>query len=202
MQAIVRACADEHWSARVVAVIANCHDAFGLAFAQAQGIPTLVVESRGKTRELFESELAVVIDAFSPNLVVLAGFMRVLTSDFTLHYAGRLMNIHPSLLPAFPGLHTHASAIEAGCKLSGATVHFVTSVLDHGPIVLQAAVPIKVDDTPETLSDRILAVEHVIYPRAVRWFVEDRLYVDDLYVSLAPDINGMNEPQWFFGANA
>jgi len=109
---------------------------------------------------------------------VLAGFMRILTDGFVAHYAGRLLNVHPSLLPAFAGLHTHRRAIEAGCKLAGATVHFVTPTLDHGPIVAQAAVPVRADDTPERLAGRVLAAEHVLYPQAVRWFVEGRLQVD------------------------
>ena len=178
-QAIVQRCAAEGWPAQVVAMVSNRPGASALAFAAQQGIATALVDHTAHaSREDFDAELSRVIDGFSPDLVVLAGFMRILTDGFVQHYAGRLLNIHPSLLPAFAGLHTHRRAIEAGCKLAGATVHFVTPTLDHGPIVAQAAVPVLAGDTPEALSDRVLAVEHVIYPQAVRWFVEGRLAVD------------------------
>jgi phosphoribosylglycinamide formyltransferase-1 len=176
MEAIVRACADEQWPARVVAVIGNRPDAAGLAFSQAQGIADVVVDHKAfATRDAFDAALASAIDAQAPDLVVLAGFMRILGDDFVRRYEGRLLNIHPSLLPAFPGLHTHRRAIEAGCKLAGATVHFVTSSLDHGPIVIQAGVPVLATDDEDALAARVLAREHVIYPRAVRWFIEGRL---------------------------
>jgi phosphoribosylglycinamide formyltransferase-1 len=175
-QAIVQRCAAEGWPAQVVALVSNRPAASALDFAAQQGITTAVVDHTGfAIREAFDAELARVIDGFAPDLVVLAGFMRILTDGFVQHYAGRLLNIHPSLLPAFAGLHTHRRAIEAGCKLAGATVHFVTPTLDHGPIVAQAAVPVLAGDTPETLSERVLAVEHVIYPQAVRWFVQGQL---------------------------
>jgi len=178
-QAIVQRCAAEGWPAQVVALVSNRPGASALAFAAQHGIATAVVDHTAHaSRETFDAALAQVIDGFAPDLVVLAGFMRILTDGFVQHYAGRLLNIHPSLLPAFSGLHTHRRAIEAGCKLAGATVHFVTPTLDHGPIVAQAAVPVLPGDTPEVLSDRVLAVEHVIYPQAVRWFVEGRLAVD------------------------
>lgn len=176
MEAIVQACAAEGWSAQVAAVIANRPDASGLAWAAGQGLATAVVDHKAHaTREAFDAELQRVIDGYAPDLVVLAGFMRILTDGFVRHYEGRLLNIHPSLLPAFPGLHTHRRALEAGCKLAGATVHFVTAELDHGPIVMQAVVPVRADDTEATLADRVLAAEHRIYPQSVRWFVEDRL---------------------------
>jgi phosphoribosylglycinamide formyltransferase-1 len=176
MQAIVQACAEQQWPARVVAVIANRAEALGLSFAAAHGIATAVVEHRAFVeRTQFEAELASVIDGFEPDLVLLAGFMRVLGSDFVQRYEGRLLNIHPSLLPAFTGLHTHRRALEAGCKVVGATVHFVTAQLDHGPIVMQGVVPVLPGDDEETLSRRVLVVEHAIYPIAVRWFVEDKL---------------------------
>ncbi|CAH0354275.1 phosphoribosylglycinamide formyltransferase [Aquabacterium sp. CECT 9606] len=179
MEAIVEACASEHWSARIAAVISNKAEATGLRFAADRGIATASVDHRQfDTREAFDAELARTIDGFAPDLVVLAGFMRILTEGFVRHFEGRMLNIHPSLLPAFPGLHTHQRAIEAGCKLAGATVHFVTPELDHGPIVAQAAVPVLVGDTPESLSARVLKQEHAVYPRAVRWFVEGRLKVD------------------------
>ena len=175
-QAIVHACAAERWPAQVVAVVANRPGAPALAFAAAQGITTAVVDhQRFGSREAFDAALAQVVDGFAPDLVVLAGFMRILTDGFVAHYAGRLLNIHPSLLPAFAGLHTHRRAIEAGCKLAGATVHFVTPELDHGPIVAQAVVPVLPGDDEQSLSDRVLVQEHRIYPLAVRWFVEGRL---------------------------
>ncbi len=177
--AIVQACAAEAWPARVVALVSNRPGAAALQAAAGQGIATAVVDHTCfDGREAFDAALARVIDGFAPTLVVLAGFMRILTDGFVAHYAGRLLNIHPSLLPAFPGLHTHRRALEAGCKLAGATVHFVTPALDHGPIVAQAAVPVRPGDTPETLSARVLQAEHRLYPLAVRWFVEGRLRID------------------------
>ncbi len=129
-------------------------------------------------REAFDAALAETIDGFAPDLVVLAGFMRILGADFVRRYEGRLLNIHPSLLPAFPGLHTHQRAIDAGCKLAGATVHFVTPQLDHGPIVLQSVVPLLAGDDADALAARVLATEHRIYPQAVRWFVEGQLRIE------------------------
>ncbi len=179
MEAIVRACADEGWPAQVAAVIANRPDAAGLAFAASHGIATAVVDHRQfPDRESFDAALARQIDSFAPDLVVLAGFMRVLTAGFVDRYAGRMLNVHPSLLPSFPGLKTHQQALDAGVRLHGASVHFVTSQLDHGPIVAQAAVPVEAGDTPAMLAERVLATEHIIYPRAVRWFVEGRLALD------------------------
>ena len=179
-QAIVHACSAEGWPAQVVAVVANRPGAAALDFAAQQGITTAVVDhTLFPSREAFDAELARVIDGFAPDLVLLAGFMRILTDGFVARYAGRLLNIHPSLLPAFAGLHTHRRAIEAGCKLAGATVHFVTPTLDHGPIVAQAAVPVLAGDTPQSLSARVLAAEHQLYPRAVRWFVEGVLQMEN-----------------------
>jgi phosphoribosylglycinamide formyltransferase-1 len=180
LQSIVQCCASQAWPARVVAVVSNRPGAEGLDYAAAQGIATALVDHRQHaSREAFDGELARVVDAFAPDLVVLAGFMRILTDGFVARYAGRMLNIHPSLLPAFAGLHTHQRAIEAGCKVAGATVHFVTPTLDHGPIVAQATVPVLADDTPETLSARVLAAEHRLYPLALRWFVEDQLVLAD-----------------------
>lgn len=160
----------------VSAVISNRVDAEGLAAAAARGVATRVVEHRGHvTREAFDNALATEIDRFAPRLVVLAGFMRVLTPGFVARYRDRLLNIHPSLLPAFPGLDTHRRALAAGVKVHGCTVHFVTAELDHGPIVVQAAVPVRADDDEAMLAARVLKQEHVIYPRAVRWFLEGRL---------------------------
>jgi len=163
----------------VVAVVANRPDAGGLAFAAAHGIATAVVDHKAHaTREAFDAALADVLDGFAPDLVVLAGFMRILGAAFVRRFEGRMLNIHPSLLPAFPGLHTHRRALEAGCKAAGATVHFVTPELDHGPIVMQSIVPVRVGDDEHTLAARVLATEHVIYPRSVRWFVEGRLVLE------------------------
>jgi phosphoribosylglycinamide formyltransferase-1 len=164
----------------VSAVISNRADAPGLAIAAAGGIATRVVDHRGRaTREDFEAALAGEIERFAPRLVALAGFMRVLTPGFVARYRERLLNIHPSLLPAFPGLHTHERALAAGVKVHGCTVHFVTAELDHGPIVAQAAVPVHANDDAAALAARVLAQEHVIYPRAVRWFLEGRLALAD-----------------------
>ena len=158
---------------RVAAVLSNRADAGGLAIAQAHGVPTQVLDHKGfGTREAFDAELARRIDAHTPALVVLAGFMRILGADFVQRYAGRLLNIHPSLLPAFPGLHTHERALAAGCRFAGATVHQVTSELDIGPILAQAVVPILPGDTAQALAARVLTQEHLIYPRAVRGFFE------------------------------
>ena len=180
MEAVVRACDAQQWPARIAAVISNKLDAGGLAFAQARGIPTAVVPSKEfASRAEFDAKLQEVIDAYQPDLVVLAGFMRILTAPFTQHYAGRMLNIHPSLLPLFPGLHTHQQALDAGCVEHGATVHFVTAELDHGPAVLQARIPVLPGDTEATLATRLLVEEHKLYPRAVRLFVEDRLVVEN-----------------------
>ncbi len=172
MAAIVRAAQAQRWGehldARVVAVISNRPDAKGLAFARDAGIATGVVDHKAfATREAFDAALQAEIDRHAPALVVLAGFMRILTPGFVAHYAGRLINIHPSLLPAFPGLHTHQRAIDEGCKLAGATVHQVTAELDHGHILAQAAVPVLPGDTADALAARVLTQEHLIYPRAV-----------------------------------
>lgn len=183
MEAIVKACAAEQWPARIAAVISNRPDAAGLAFAQSHGIATAVVDHKAfgrgdEARAAFDAELQRVIDGFSPDLVVLAGFMRILTAAFTGHYEGRMLNIHPSLLPAFTGLHTHQRAIESGCRVAGATVHFVTAELDHGPIVAQAVVPVLDGDTEASLGQRVLQQEHRMYPSAVRWFVQGALQID------------------------
>lgn len=167
----------------VVAVIANRPDAGGLALAQSRGIATAVVDHRGHaSREAFDSALADAIDSHRPDLLVLAGFMRVLTPSFVRRYAARMINIHPSLLPAFTGLDTHRRALEEGVKLHGCTVHFVTDTLDHGPIIAQAAVPVLADDTERTLAARVLAQEHRILPAAVRWFLDGRLTIEGLRV--------------------
>lgn len=177
MRAIVEASRRDRWEAllgaRVVAVLSNRPDAAGLAWAQEQGLATAAVDHRAyPSREAFDAALLQAIAPFDgdetePALIVLAGFMRILTPGFVAHFAGRLLNIHPSLLPAFPGLHTHARAIAAGCRVAGATVHEVTTELDHGPILGQAVVPVLPNDTPETLASRVLSQEHRLYPRAI-----------------------------------
>ncbi|MEN9886370.1 MAG: hypothetical protein RL758_948 [Pseudomonadota bacterium] len=173
MAAIVERSRQEDWpgtlGAKVVAVISNREDAAGLISARERAIATQVVDHKAfATREAFDARLMQAVDAFNPALVVLAGFMRILTDGFVQHYEGRLVNIHPSLLPAFPGLKTHQRAIDAGCKFAGATVHRVTPELDHGPILDQSVVPVLPDDTAATLSARVLATEHIIYPKAIR----------------------------------
>jgi len=160
----------------VRAVISNRADAAGLAWAAERGVQTRVVEHKAfATREAFDTALARTIDGFVPDLILLAGFMRILSDDFIKRFPRRILNIHPSLLPAFPGLHTHARALAAGVKVHGATVHVVTPALDSGPIVIQAAVPVLPADSESSLADRVLALEHRIYPEAVRWFLEERV---------------------------
>ena len=186
MEAIVRAQQAEGWPARIAAVISNKPDAGGLAFAQSHGIPTAVVPNKEfPTRAAFDAALQATIDRFAPDLVVLAGFMRILTAPFVEHYAGRMLNIHPSLLPLFPGLHTHRQALDAGVLDHGATVHFVTAQLDHGPVVAQARIDVRPGDTEDTLAARLLSEEHKLYPYAVRLFVEDRLSIVDDGVVIA-----------------
>ena len=176
MEAIVGRCASEGWPARVAAVVSNRADAAGLAFARERGIATAVVDHTAfGSRESFDAELARTLEGFAADVIALAGFMRILGPAFVQRFNGRLVNIHPSLLPAFPGLHTHRRAIEAGCKVAGASVHFVTADLDHGPIIGQAVVPVRPDDTEQSLAARVLAQEHVLYPRAIRWLVEGTL---------------------------
>ena len=188
MQAIVRAAQAEQWPARIAAVISSRPDAEGLNYAKAQGIPTLVIAHKQfPDREQFDAALQEAIDGFAPDLVVLAGFLRILTAGFVAHYAGRMLNIHPSLLPAFPGLATHHQALAAGVKLHGATVHFVTADLDHGPIVAQVAVPVLPADSEQQLAQRVLQQEHIIYPRAVRQFIENKLHLDGNRVVLNED---------------
>lgn len=178
LQAIVRACAERDWGATVVAVISNRGDAEGLAIARQCGVTTHVVDHKGfASREDFDVALAATIDHHAPDVVVLAGFMRVLGNQFVRRFEGRMLNVHPSLLPAFPGLNTHRRAIEAGCKVAGATVHFVTPELDHGPIIAQAAVPVLPGDTPEALAARVLEREHLLYPLAIGWLLRGELKV-------------------------
>ncbi len=186
MEAIVRAAQAERWPARIAAVISNKADAQGLKFAAAHGIASAVVENQKfATRAQFDAALQQAIDSFSPDLVVLAGFMRILTPSLVAHYAGRMLNIHPSLLPDFPGLGTHRQALASGAAQHGATVHFVTAELDHGPIVAQAVVPVLPDDTETTLAARVLEQEHRLYPRAIALFIDDKLTLEDGTVRIA-----------------
>ena len=167
-------------TAKVSAVISNRADAAGLKFAAHSGIPAKVVDEREfSSREAFDAALEAAIERHSPDLVALAGFMRVLGGDFVRHYSGRMVNIYPSLLPAFPGLHTHRRALQEGVKLHGCTVHFVTPQVDRGPIIAQAAIPVRAGDTERTLAARVLHQEHRVYPLAIRWFVEGRLAVEN-----------------------
>ena len=194
MESLLDAVAAGSLDVRVAAVLSNRPDAAGLQEAKARGVTTRVVDHREFSgREAFDAAMIEAIDAFSPDLVVLAGFMRILTDGFVQHFAGRLINIHPSLLPAFPGLHTHKRALEEGVRVHGCTVHFVTPALDHGPIIVQAAVPVLDDDDEARLAARVLEQEHQIYPLAVSWFVEGRLHLVDGRVRFdAPqDVNGV-----------
>jgi len=180
LQALVDAAANADYPAQIVAVISNKSDAYGLVRAQNSGIATAVLDHKAfASREEFDAALRDKIDSYQPDLVVLAGFMRILTADFVNHYLGRMLNIHPSLLPLYPGLHTHRRAIEAGDATHGATVHFVTAELDGGPAVVQAEVPVEQGDTEELLAKRVLAQEHRIYPLAVRWFADGDLVFRD-----------------------
>ena len=175
----------------IAAVLSNRPDAAGLATAAAAGIAACCIDHQAFAgRDAFDAALADRIDGFAPDLVVLAGFMRILGDEFVRRYAGRLMNIHPSLLPAFPGLHTHRRALAEGVRIHGCTVHFVTPALDHGPVIIQAAVPVLDGDDEATLAARVLRQEHRIYPQAVRWFAEGRLRLAGDHVRLAGEAAG------------
>jgi len=190
MEALIAARDAGNLPVNIAAVISNRPDAKGLETAQRAGIEAHFIDHKAFAgREAFDGALAECIDGFSPDLVVLAGFMRILSEGFVRHYEGRLINIHPSLLPSFPGLHTHQRALEEGVRIHGCTVHFVTPALDHGPVIIQAAVPVLDDDTEATLAARILTQEHRIYPQAVRWFAEDKLRLEDGRVRLAAGQN-------------
>ncbi|WP_293777526.1 phosphoribosylglycinamide formyltransferase [uncultured Oxalicibacterium sp.] len=198
MQAILRAAADEQWPAEFAAVISNSADAPGLVIAAEMGVPTRVVPSADyPDRASFDAALQQAIDDFAPDLVVLAGFMRILTDAFVLHYQGRMLNIHPSLLPSFVGMATHRQALQAGVRVHGATVHFVTPKLDHGPIVSQVAVPVLPDDSEQSLAARVLDSEHRLYPQAVRWFIEERLTIVDGQVRIQLPVDAV-PPQALF----
>ena len=202
MKAIVQRAQQQAWEAngwaRIAAVVSNRADAGGLAFAAEQGIATVVLSHKDfASREAYDAALMAKIDAYAPDLVILAGFMRILTPAFTNHYARRMFNIHPSILPNFKGLHTHEQALAAGVKVHGATVHGVTAELDHGPIVMQSSVPVLPDDTADTLAARVLKTEHIIYPQVVQWFIEDGLVWDDAGIRLHPKLGA--PPQWIVG---
>ena len=190
MEALVRTFKQEKWDARLSAVISNRDDAAGLGFAGKAGIPTRVVSHKEyPDRESYDAVLQKTIDEYQPDLVILAGFMRILTTGFVEHYTGRMINIHPSLLPSFRGLHTHRQAIDAGVRVHGATVHFVTPELDGGPIIAQAIVPVFPGDDEDALAGRVLEQEHRIYPRVVRLIVEDRISLNqEGRVRLSPEV--------------
>lgn len=178
MRIIAEAAQREQWDCRIAAVVSNRADAAGLIRAAEKNLHTEVVDSTAfADRASFDEALQKTVDRYSPDLVILAGFMRILTTRFVEHYHGRMINIHPSLLPSFPGLATHRQALAAGVKIHGATVHFVTPALDHGAIIAQSAVPVLPDDNEESLRQRVQMQEHLIYPQAVRWFIEDRLQI-------------------------
>lgn len=189
MQAIIDAVDSGDIPGHISAVISNRPDAFGLERAQSAGIHTeLLDHTEFESREIFDLNLIRKIDAFEPDLVILAGFMRILTPDFVRRYSGKLINIHPSLLPKYQGLHTHKRAIEAGDTEHGASVHFVTEELDGGPVFIQAAVPVHNDDTPESLAKRVLIQEHKIFPIAAKWFMEGRIQL----VNGIPHMDGIS----------
>ena len=186
-EAIYKAAQAKSWDVRFTGLIANQPEAKGLVFAKSVGIPTAVIDHRAyPSREAFDRALMQQIDAFSADLVVLAGFMRILTPGLLEHYERRMMNIHPSLLPRFPGLHTHERALEAGDRVHGATVHFVSAGVDEGPIICQSEVPVLPTDTPSELAARVLKTEHQIYPLAVEWFIQGRLQITGNRVRVDP----------------
>lgn len=198
LKSIIDAIENQGLPATIACVISNRADAGGLEFAQAANIPTHVVTNREfSSREDFDAELIRTIDQYNPQLVVLAGFMRILGKPFVEHYLGRLINIHPALLPEFPGLDTHERALAAGMEKHGATVHFVTPEVDSGPIIIQRSVPVLAQDTPEILAARVLGQEHEIYPLAIRWFAENRLTIQHNQVLLDGEISpeqGLEHP--------
>jgi phosphoribosylglycinamide formyltransferase-1 len=190
MEALIAARDAGQLPVNIAAVISNRPEAKGLETAGRAGITAHYIDHKAFAgREAFEAALAECIDQFNPDLVVLAGFMRILSEGFVRHYEGRLMNIHPSLLPSFPGLHTHQRALEEGVRIHGCTVHFVTPTLDHGPVIIQAAIPVLDGDTEESLAARILIQEHKVYPQAVRWFAEDKLTLENGRVFLSADLS-------------
>ena len=199
MASLAAACRDEHWAAQVVVVISSRSDAPGIMRARELGLPVEVLASSAfASREAFDAALIERLDALEVDLVVLAGFMRILTDGFVQHFAGRLVNIHPSLLPAFTGLDTHARALAAGVRVHGASVHLVTPELDHGPLIAQAVVPVLDGDDAATLAARVLRLEHLLLPRAVRWMVEGRVQVNQGRVR----VEGIDDAQRLIFDNA
>ena len=199
MASLAAACRDEHWAAQVVVVISSRSDAPGIVRARELGLPVEVLASSAfASREAFDAALIERLDALEVDLVVLAGFMRILTDGFVQHFAGRLVNIHPSLLPAFTGLDTHARALAAGVRVHGASVHLVTPELDHGPLIAQAVVPVLEGDDAATLAARVLRLEHLLLPRAVRWMVEGRVQVNQGRVR----VEGIDDAQRLIFDNA
>ncbi len=180
LQALIHACRSGQLDAEITAVFSNKAGAGGLEYARQAGIPVCsLAQSDFADRRLFDRQLMTLIDEYTPDLVVLAGYMRILSAEFVSHYAGRLINIHPSLLPAYPGLHTHRQVLENGDAVHGTSVHFVTEQLDGGPVILQSVIPVLPGDTEQQLEDRIKAEEHIIYPRAIQWFLQNRLSLRD-----------------------
>ena len=180
MAALIKAAAAADYPAEIAVVVSNVADAAGLDIARGAGIATSAIPHKAyPDRESFDRAVSAELEKHDVQLVALAGFMRILGANFVQHYAHRLLNIHPSLLPAFPGLNTHQRALDAGCKVAGATVHWVTAELDHGPIVMQSVVPVYAQDDAHTLAERVLQTEHVIYPQSVRWWVQDELVLQD-----------------------
>ncbi|CAG9421631.1 phosphoribosylglycinamide formyltransferase [Providencia alcalifaciens] len=180
LQSIIDACQRHEIDGQIVAVISNKSDAYGLVRAQEAGIPALCVSSKAFTeRQAYDAALLDAIEQYQPDLVALAGFMRILTPDFVKHFTGKMLNIHPSLLPKYPGLHTHRRALENGDKEHGTSVHFVTEELDGGPIILQGYVPVLPQDTEDDLVERVKLQEHLIYPQVIAWFVSCRLVMQD-----------------------
>jgi len=187
LKVILEAQREQGWDAQVTRVFCNRVDAQGLGIADTFGVPVTVLNHQDfPSRAAFDQTLLANIQQEQPDLVVLAGFMRILSKDFVDYFAGRLMNIHPSLLPSFPGLNTHQAALKAGVKWHGATVHFVTSELDVGPIIAQGVVPVHNYDNPDLLSERVQAIEHIIYPKAIEWFLKDQIFLQDGIVSVIP----------------
>lgn len=198
MQAIVSMIEEQGLPAQVCAVISNQIDAEGVNWAKERGVATACISHRDfATRADFDQALLQEIDNYQPDYVLLAGFMRVLSPFFVEHYHGRLINIHPSLLPSFPGLRTHEQALEAGVQCHGSTVHFVTPVLDHGPIIAQSIVPVLASDTPDTLAERVLATEHVVYTEAVRWLIQGQVHLD---AHDKVQVNGLEQRSFYFHA--
>ena len=188
-----QAIAEAQLPIEIVAVISNRPHAAGLAYARSHGLTAVALDHADHSdREVFDARLADEIERHQPDLVVLAGYMRILSPAFIARFEGRLLNIHPSLLPMFPGLNTHERALAEGVKIHGCSVHFVTAQLDHGPIVIQAAVPVRADDTADTLAARVLAQEHRIYPQAIRWFAEGRLIINHGRVNLKDDLTSQS----------